>query len=272
MLRQPFAAPARRWAAGVVVGAALLAGSACSFGTAHTCTMSNETVSGSFSNHVYAYALACTAVNGVQVGGTVNASYDVSTGIAQEKLVLPQGQVTAEWKCVRDPWTRPAGDQFECSQLWRKANLNIENKELLNDLTNRKFPRPYSEYGLTDAHRQVLASRLRAAQSGSNRIAQKPVGQGGGNKIAKQPVGQTVDRSSQTYVKWVQTALNQVDNAQIPVDGDYGPVTANAVRQFQTRKNLDVDGVVGAVTEQALVAAGAPKPPGARRTGQAQVK
>lgn len=281
-----------------LIGAVLLAGSAC--GKALyiydlTCTMSNVNVSGSRDSHVYAYALACNGESGFALSSNVRASYDVNTGTAQEKIEVSQGTVTAEWKCLRDPWTRGANEIFDCVQAWRKADLQIEDKKLLNTLTNQTYYRPYSAEALSDANRQLLDAKLqhllKQQQPAQTRNPSLPVTvpasqqpaqtrnpntssmtTGGTNTLPKQPVGQTVDRSSKVYVDWVQAALNKVDNAQIPVDGDYGPVTASAVRTFQQRKGLFVDGVVGEVTEKALVAAGAPNPPGARRTGEARVK
>ena len=44
-------------------------------------------------------------------------------------------------------------------------------------------------------------------------------------------------------VKWVQTALNALGAVPaLDVDGEYGPLTTAAVKQFQTSKALQVDG------------------------------
>lgn len=53
-------------------------------------------------------------------------------------------------------------------------------------------------------------------------------------------------------VKWLQTCLK---NAQITVstDGVFGPGTDKAVKEFQQKKNLKVDGLVGTGTRQHLV-------------------
>lgn len=71
-----------------------------------------------------------------------------------------------------------------------------------------------------------------------------------------------VDRRSRDYLRWVQSSLNQIMGLQLTVDGVVGPQTRSALRSFQQRQGLTADGIVGPQTEQALVAAGAPPPPG----------
>jgi peptidoglycan hydrolase-like protein with peptidoglycan-binding domain len=72
-----------------------------------------------------------------------------------------------------------------------------------------------------------------------------------------------VDRRSPAYARWIQASLNQVSSAGLVVDGQIGPKTRGAVQAFQRSRGLVADGVVGPKTEAALVAAGAPAPPGA---------
>ncbi len=50
----------------------------------------------------------------------------------------------------------------------------------------------------------------------------------------------------------LQTRLNNVINAGLTVDGDFGRLTRAAVESFQTRAGLDVDGVAGPNTLAAL--------------------
>ena len=52
----------------------------------------------------------------------------------------------------------------------------------------------------------------------------------------------TINRQSREYVRWYQDALNRIDGAGLSVDGIAGARTRAAVRRYQTRKGLVVDG------------------------------
>lgn len=63
------------------------------------------------------------------------------------------------------------------------------------------------------------------------------------------------DRGGSVRVlQYMLAILAEFDNSLTPVrvDGDFGPTTARAVRQFQSNNGLTVDGVVGAVTWEAI--------------------
>jgi hypothetical protein len=54
-------------------------------------------------------------------------------------------------------------------------------------------------------------------------------------------------------VKWVQTALNVLGaNPTLDVDGEYGPMTRDAVLKFQKSHDLEPDGWAGDLTHAAL--------------------
>lgn len=53
-------------------------------------------------------------------------------------------------------------------------------------------------------------------------------------------------------VCWIQNVLN-TQGERLATDGIYGPLTREAVRRFQSRNSLSVDGIVGPQTEAALI-------------------
>lgn len=67
--------------------------------------------------------------------------------------------------------------------------------------------------------------------------------------LVKPPVN---NRSTKTSVGEVQAVLNTCNNAQLNVDGLFGPNTLRAVRNFQRVEGLSVDGIIGSRTAAAL--------------------
>ncbi|ASU83471.1 hypothetical protein CDO52_12355 [Nocardiopsis gilva YIM 90087] len=57
-------------------------------------------------------------------------------------------------------------------------------------------------------------------------------------------------------VRAVQYALNEGHGYHLAVDGDFGPLTEQAVRDFQRSQSIDVDGEVGIQTFTYLVIIG----------------
>ena len=59
----------------------------------------------------------------------------------------------------------------------------------------------------------------------------------------------TLRRSSKgIYVEWLQSYLNETIRTKLSIDGVFGAETEKAVKQFQEKKKLTVDGVVGPKT------------------------
>ena len=65
----------------------------------------------------------------------------------------------------------------------------------------------------------------------------------------------STNRSSASYIKWVQQSLNQIMGLRLAVDGISGTQTRSAIRSFQQQRGLTVDGIVGPQTEAAIKAA-----------------
>jgi LAS superfamily LD-carboxypeptidase LdcB len=68
------------------------------------------------------------------------------------------------------------------------------------------------------------------------------------------------NRRGRTYVKWLQQSLNRILGLQMAEDGIIGNQTRTAIRNFQKLRGLKADGIVGRMTEAALIAAGAEQP------------
>ena len=162
MQRTPFVHTVAR-VSGVLLAAAALAlsvgcGRLLSI-DADDCTIGNVGTGGTEQKHTYKYHLDCFLEPGSFVGD-VNGSYDVDTQVAQEKLKGPQGTITAEWKCPRDPWIRGAADSFRCTRTSRTADLNVDDRDLQMLLSSAPPAYPYSAYVLSDADRDVLEGQL----------------------------------------------------------------------------------------------------------------
>ena len=82
----------------------------------------------------------------------------------------------------------------------------------------------------------------RSAMDGAYLVAPEPY-----------PTEPTPTRSE--YIRWAQSALNDVLGFQLPVHGLADAATRGAIRSFQQREGLPTDGIVGPDTERALIAA-----------------
>jgi Uncharacterized protein conserved in bacteria len=71
-----------------------------------------------------------------------------------------------------------------------------------------------------------------------------------------------INRNNREYIRWAQRALNQNMGLRLAEDGIVGAQTRSAIRSFQQRSGLQVDGILGPRTAAALIAAGAPAQPG----------
>jgi peptidoglycan hydrolase-like protein with peptidoglycan-binding domain len=71
-----------------------------------------------------------------------------------------------------------------------------------------------------------------------------------------------VNERNRDYVQWLIRALNQVGRGPLPFTETYTSAVRNAIKTFQRRVGLRVDGCVGSKTELALIKATGTCPPG----------
>jgi Putative peptidoglycan binding domain len=77
----------------------------------------------------------------------------------------------------------------------------------------------------------------------------------GGYGVVPEPYPAEPLPAGSEYMRWVQSALNDVLGLRLPVNGVADSATRSAIRSFQQRNGLPADGVVGPDTERALIAA-----------------
>ncbi|MDQ2764937.1 MAG: peptidoglycan-binding protein, partial [Pseudomonadota bacterium] len=68
----------------------------------------------------------------------------------------------------------------------------------------------------------------------------------------RQPTLRVGDKSPDGWVEYLQERLNDLIDAGLKVDGDFGKATLAAVHKYQESKNLEDDGTVGNQTWAAL--------------------
>ena len=123
--------------------------------------------------------------------------------------------------------------------------------------------------------RRAVGSRMRPPPRG--RLRQRPKGPPRGLRrrprrpgplgaLIRPAYAEPLEHGSE-YVRWVQSSLNQVLGLRLPVTGVMNAPTRSALRQFQERQGLRVDGIAGPETKTALIAekrkSAGPSPAGA---------
>jgi hypothetical protein len=71
----------------------------------------------------------------------------------------------------------------------------------------------------------------------------------------EKPVGVACPQQSSEYARWIQSSLNTILGLQLSVDGVMNAATRTALRTFQQRNGLLVDGIAGPETKKSIVKA-----------------
>lgn len=67
------------------------------------------------------------------------------------------------------------------------------------------------------------------------------------------PSGDVTFGSNSNSTMWLQTALNKLNNAGLTVDGSFGRLSETAVKDFQSKHNIEATGVCNAATRDKIV-------------------
>jgi peptidoglycan hydrolase-like protein with peptidoglycan-binding domain len=216
----------------------------------------------------------------------VRASYDSSSQFAQEVLSTSEWEVGIVWRCSEDPWT------FQKQPPTCSVLLPPESSPeglLVLGAKSQRAGLPLSAAPLALISRQTLNGQLQnaikalgpydpakdATPTPGPTSTPTPAPAGGQAPAPGQPTAtptpaaaprgvaaakpQTSSSTLPTVkagdtgnaVTAIQYLLRQAGQ-DIDADGDFGPVTEQAVRDFQKAKGLTVDGVVGTTTWTAL--------------------
>ncbi len=72
----------------------------------------------------------------------------------------------------------------------------------------------------------------------------------------KEEIGNLVDsdkaEAEKAEIRWLQKAMNKILRIRLVVDGIYGEKTKEAVRRFQRKYRLQVDGIAGPITRKKI--------------------
>jgi hypothetical protein len=198
----------------------------------------------------------------------VNASYNVGTKEAQEKLERAGMTATSSWSCSSDPWTNQV---VTCSRIDMRfsgtINASQDDIEKFETATLPLSVIPLAPIG-SDTLRGQLGNALKnlpdpVAVGGFDGVVERclacdfglppaPAAPAPPANVPNPTTGQIVQKgASGPSVEAIQYLLNQ-SGADVSVDGDFGDQTDAAVRAFQQKKGLQPDGKVGPNTWAAL--------------------
>lgn len=187
----------------------------------------------------------------------VNASYNMGTQEAQEKLERPGMRATASWKCDSDPWISQGVD---CTRISMNFAGTVQPSAL--DLANLdKATSPISSYPLVQIDRDTLKGQLGNASRRLEAPATKPApapAPAPNPNAGRFPLATLSVGASGPRVEALQLLLRNV-GFEVAIDGDFGLQTEGVVRQFQRQIGQQETGTVNSATWVPLLVPGLAK-------------
>ncbi len=110
----------------------------------------------------------------------------------------------------------------------------------------------YSKWGGTNAANAPLDVTPSSGDNGNNNNQNIPATENPGDPYAV-PTADVLSGSTSQAGKWVQTALNKVENAGLEVDGNLGAISTAAIKTFQGKYGLTQSGNADMATINKLV-------------------
>jgi peptidoglycan hydrolase-like protein with peptidoglycan-binding domain len=159
-------------------------------------------------------------------------------------------------------WVQNSLNQILGLQLPVNGRMGVETRSAVRSF-QEKNGLPVDGMVGPDTERALLAAKGgQATTAGPEQPAAPKEFEAFDNEWEDLEWEEEVNRSSREYAMWVQQSLNKIMSLRLDVDGIIGTMSRAAIRDFQQRKGLTSDGIVGPITEAALIAAGAGSPPG----------
>jgi hypothetical protein len=143
-----------------------------------------------------------------------------------------------------------AFEQDELDELDGEDELDAED-----ELADEGEFNGEDELGRRTPGRSSARGRSKNNQRSSKRAKSRRPGRPGrglGGIELGRPVRCVCPSYGTEYVRWIQSALNQLQGLRLPVSGVMDAATRSALRSFQRSKGVPPDGIAGPDTEQAL--------------------
>ena len=192
-------------------------------------------------------------------------------GFADWKVIYNDDRNQAFRRCCPDPNIIQPGLQLYIPELTRKEETRATGQQ---HVFEKKIAPVFLRVVLLDQDHQPLANaayKLDAdglsveGQTGGDGLLEQRIPQSTGKArlsvsltAAGGPTGYTWDLrlgalDPKSTMTGIQARLNNLGYNTGPVDGIQGPRTTEAIRDFQEKYGLDVDGVAGPITQGKLV-------------------